>query len=236
MKPIHVFVIADSIIVKTGITTLLAQASDIEVLDSTATVSYLVGLPDGSPDVMLICLSATQSQVNSSIITALKQRYPLTAVLLLCSEDAFGYLTTYVSSGVNGFLPQDLEPMLLLQSIRDVSRYGLIVHKKILPALLQKLDAEVRYSTSSGLTERELQIVRLTAKGYTNPEIALELCVSVNTVKTHLRKIYEKVAVSNRVELAAVAPSFENRLSESSPRYLVQTDSTEWPRWVTLIG
>lgn len=159
--------------------------------------------------------------MNGSVITAVKQRYPRTAVLLLCSEDAFGNLTAYVRSGVNGFLPRDLEPMILLQSIRDVDRYGLIVHKKILPALLQTLDAEVRDSTSSCLTERELQIVRLAAKGYTNPEIALELSVSINTIKTHLRKIYEKLAVSNRVELAAIAPAFENRLSEDSPRYLV---------------
>jgi DNA-binding NarL/FixJ family response regulator len=236
MKPILVFVIADSVIVKTGVTTLLAQTPDIEVLASVTTVSYSVGLPDVSPDVTLIYLSLTQSQMNYSVITAVKQRYPLTAVLLLCSEDAFSNMTTYVSSGVNGFLPRDLEPTLLLQSIRDVNHYGLIVHKKIMPALLQKLDAEVRYSASSGLTERELQIVRLAAKGHTNPEIALELSVSINTVKTHLRKIYEKLAVSNRVQLAAVAPAFENRLSENSPRYLVQVDSTTYPKWVTLIG
>lgn len=221
MKPILVFVIADSVIVATGVTTLLAQAPDIEVLDSTTTLSYSVGFPDVSPDVALIYLSITQSQVNCSLITALKQQYPRTAILLLCSEDAFSNITAYVNSGVNGFFPRDLEPKLLLQSIRDVSRYGLIVHQKILPALLQTLDAEVRDTTSSYLTERELQIVRLAAKGYTNPEIALELSVSINTVKTHLRKIYEKLSVSNRVELAAIAPAFENRLSEDSPLYLV---------------
>lgn len=221
MKPIYVFVIADSVIVQTGVATLLAQAPDIEVLDSAATVSYSVGFPEVSPDVTLICPSVPQSQINSSIITAVKQRYPRTAILLLCSEDALSSMTTYIRSGVNGFLPRDLEPTLLLQSIRDVNRYGLIVHKKILPALLRKLDDEVRSSASSCLTGRELQIVRLAAKGYTNPEIALELSVSINTVKTHLRKIYEKLAVSNRVELAAIAPAFENRLSENSPKYLV---------------
>jgi DNA-binding NarL/FixJ family response regulator len=221
MKPIRVFVIADSAIVTTGVTALLAQAPDIEILDSATTLSYSVGLPTLSPDVTLIYLSIMQSQVNGSVITAVKERYPRTAVLLLCSEDAFNHITAYVHSGVNGFLPRDLEPTLLLQSIRDVNRYGLIVHKKLMPTLLQKLDTEGRDSTSSCLTERELQIVHLAAKGYTNPEIALELSVSINTVKTHLRKIYEKLAVSNRVELAAIAPAFENRLSEDSPQYLV---------------
>jgi DNA-binding NarL/FixJ family response regulator len=145
-------------------------------------------------------------------------------VLIATTFDLDAYVYRALRNGACGFLLKDGSPVLLAEAVRAAAAGNSLISPSINVRLLQHMNPPARAtngraghtpaaSASAGgpsrliepLTERELDVVRLVARGRTNEELAAELYVTLSTVKTHLAKVQRKLAARNRVEIAAWA-------------------------------
>ena len=139
-------------------------------------------------------------------------------VVIVTTFDTDEYVYGALRAGAAGFLLKDAGPALLIEAVRAAGAGDALISPSITVRLLQRLAPPPRPATSGAgnqLSERELQIARSVATGRTNTEIAAELFISLSTVKTHITRIQDKLAIRNRVELAAWC--WENRIMGSSP-------------------
>ena len=100
---------------------------------------------------------------------------------------------------------KDVEPDVLLEGIRKVYRGEALLHPAIAAKLMAELSEQERRSSDEVLTERELDVLRLLAKGLSNKEIASELFISEKTVKTHVSNILAKLHLADRTQAALYA-------------------------------
>ncbi|ACY96883.1 MULTISPECIES: response regulator [Thermomonospora] len=128
-------------------------------------------------------------------------------VVIVTTFDLDEYVYAALRGGATGFLLKDSRPALLVEAVRAAVRGDALVSPSVTVRLLAHLTRPQRPARrpAEPLTERELQVVRLVARGRTNEEIAGELFVSLSTVKTHLGNVQRKLAARNRVEIAAWA-------------------------------
>ncbi|MEU3017107.1 response regulator transcription factor [Nocardiopsis sp. NPDC007018] len=129
-------------------------------------------------------------------------------VVVVTTFDLDEYVHAALTGGAVGFLLKDAGPALLIEAVRAAARGDAMVSPQITVRLLRhfaEAPAPRRDHTESGLTARELDIVRTVARGLTNTEVAAELHVTVSTVKTHLARVQDKLGARNRVEVAAWA-------------------------------
>ncbi|WP_066938398.1 response regulator [Microtetraspora fusca] len=136
-------------------------------------------------------------------------------VLIATTFDLDEYVYTALRNGACGFLLKDGSPALLVEAVRAAAAGNSLISPSVTVRLLAHMALQpTRTSGRSGgtpgglidpLTQRELDVVRLVARGRTNEELAAELYVTVATIKTHLANVQRKLAVRNRVEVAAWA-------------------------------
>ncbi|MEU5608262.1 response regulator [Streptomyces sparsogenes] len=145
-------------------------------------------------------------------------------VLIATTFDLDEYVYRALRDGACGFLLKDASPALLVEAVRAVATDNALISPAVTVRLLKRITDAASEATSGTtadrmrdsaearptapeipLTERELDVVRLVARGRTNEELAAELHVTLSTVKTHLGNVQRKLAARNRVEIAAWA-------------------------------
>ncbi|WP_206311084.1 response regulator transcription factor [Streptomyces sp. A1499] len=131
-------------------------------------------------------------------------------VLLITTFDQDDYVRTGLRYGACGFLLKDASPALLLEAVRAAARGDALVSPAVTARLLRQPEGtewseQPSRGSSAGLSNRELDIVRLVGVGRTNQEICDALSLSLSTVKTYLTRIQGKLGGRNRVEIAAWA-------------------------------
>jgi DNA-binding NarL/FixJ family response regulator len=134
-------------------------------------------------------------------------RIPEIAIIMLTSSERDGHLYEAVQVGVAGYLLKSLDANELFDLLQGVTRGESAMTRamaaKLLKAVATRLADEER--GEQALTERELFVLRLVASGASNHEIAQKLMISVNTVKSHLKNILEKLQLENRTQAATYA-------------------------------
>ncbi len=129
-------------------------------------------------------------------------------VVIVTTFDVDEYVYGALRAGACGFLLKDSGPTLLIEAVRAAANGDALVSPSVTVRLLAHLArpaAVPARAPREPLTERELDVVRLVARGRTNQEVGGELFVSLSTVKTHLGSIQAKLGARNRVEVAAWA-------------------------------
>ncbi|AWW43300.1 response regulator [Streptomyces cadmiisoli] len=126
-------------------------------------------------------------------------------VVMATTFDHDEYVHTALRNGACGFLLKDSGPALLVEAVRAAVSGEALISPSITVRLLQNLTAPAPARDTGALSPRELDVVRLVARGRTNAEIAEQLVITVGTVKSHLSSIQTKLAARNRVEIAAWA-------------------------------
>lgn len=220
MEPVHVVVIADASFVLEGITNLLMQADSCEVMSALLITEQRWPAFYVSPHVVLIHVMSTPPTNVCRLIEEAKRRYPRSALLIIGTSQPSSVVASYINAGANGILHHEQASKQLVQAIQDIAHYGLILDASTLAQLQQALRRQQSHKPLATLTAREQEIIRHAVKGRTNSQIATELNLSVNTVKTHLRNAYEKLNITNRAELAVLALSSGMTLSEGRVAYL----------------
>jgi DNA-binding NarL/FixJ family response regulator len=128
-------------------------------------------------------------------------------IVVVTTFDTDEYVYGALRSGATGFLLKDSGPTLLVEAVRAAASGESLISPSVTVRLLERLTEPVAAGPKAVdvLTERELDVVELVARGKTNAEIAEALFVSVSTVKTHLEAVRAKLGVRNRVGIAAWA-------------------------------
>ena len=216
---IRVVIADDQAMVRAGFRSLLADEADIEVVDEAADGGQAIAaVREQRPDVVLMDI---RMPVLDGIAATrrLVAEAPHSRVLVLTTFDLDEYVFDALGAGASGFLLKDSTAEELVAAIRTVAAGEALLD----PAVTRRVvDAFARTRTParppapelSRLTQREFEVLRLIARGLSNPEIASELYVSDATVKTHVSSVLSKLGLRDRVQ--GVVYAYENGLVDWS--------------------
>jgi NarL family two-component system response regulator LiaR len=203
---IRVLVADDHAIVRKGIRALLATEPDIEVVGEAENGrEAVIETEKLRPDVILMDLVMPEMD-GIEAIRRITARQPEARILVLTSFAADDKVFPAIKAGALGYLLKDSGPEELVQAIHQVYRGESSLHPTIARKLLQELSRpSERPPTLEPLTEREVEVLRLVARGQSNQEIADELVISEATVRTHVSNILSKLHLASRTQAALYA-------------------------------
>lgn len=212
--PIRVFLVDDQTLVRQGVRSLLALDDGIEVIAEAADGQQAVEqIPQVAPDVVLMDM---RMPVMSGLqaLQALSQAKQLPPTIILTTFDDDALVLAGMKAGAKGYLLKDVSLEQLVSAIRTVAAGGSLVAPAVTQRLLSGLEAMhnefVSLDQPDPLTERETEILRLMAGGFSNKEIANSLGVAEGTIKNHVSNILSKLGVRDRTR--AVLKAFELKL------------------------
>lgn len=221
--PVKVLLVDDQSLIRMGFRMVLESVDDIEVVGEAADGDTGMKMVKAlKPDVVL--MDVRMPNMNGIEATAeIVAAYPDVKVLILTTFDLDEYAFGALRAGASGFLLKDAKPEELIAAIRNVAHGDATISPRVTRRMLEMFapmlpgeeenDAEeVDLSLLNSLTERETEVLKLIAQGYTNQEIAERLFISMTTVKTHVGNILEKIGAQNRVQ--AVIFAFQHGLVE----------------------
>jgi two-component system, NarL family, response regulator NreC len=205
--PIRILIADDHSVVRSGLRALLQTVSDFEIVGEAADGAETLRLA-GTLHPDLVLLDITMPPENG-IKTAqrLKEQHPLVIVLILTMHEDEGLLHEALRAGAAGYVIKRAEETEIIQAIHAASRGDIYVHPAMTRALLNQPKAleQRRSSPIDALTRRELDVLRLLAKGNTNRQIGDLLSLSIRTVENHRANLMGKLGLISRVELVNYA-------------------------------
>lgn len=204
--PIQVLIVDDQAIVRKGIRALLAEVDYVQVVGEASDGEEAVAqAQDFSPDVILMDLVMPGVDGIEAIrrITHCCEKIRVLVLTSFASDDK---VFPAIKAGALGYLLKDSEPADLLQAIQQVHRGEPSLHPIIARKVLQEMQRpSKRPPTPDPLTEREVQVLRLVARGMTNRQIADRLAVTEATVRSHVSNTLGKLHLANRVQATLYA-------------------------------
>ncbi|QKG21524.1 response regulator [Actinomadura verrucosospora] len=206
---IRVLIADDQEMVRTGFRMIVDSQPDMEVVGEAADGAEAVALARRlRPDVCLFDIRMPRMDgLEATRLVAGPDVADPPRVVIVTTFDMDEYVYGALRGGAVGFLLKDSGPALLVEAVRAAANGEALVSPSITVRLLAHLarPPAAPAPPREPPTERELEVIRLVARGRTNEEIAGELFVSLSTVKTHLGSVQRKLGARNRVEVAAWA-------------------------------
>ena len=209
--PIRVLIADDQPLYRRGLEVVLHTEENIEVVGEAENGEEAIAKAEElAPDVVL--MDVRMPRINGIEATqAIRDRVPTTKILMLTVSDEDSDLYEAIKAGASGYLLKEVSVEEVADSIRAVMQG----ESKITPSMASKLINEFSAMSkraderqrlpAPALTARELEVLKLVAKGMSNREIADELFISENTVKNHVRNILEKLHLHSRMEAVMYA-------------------------------
>jgi DNA-binding NarL/FixJ family response regulator len=207
MANLRIFLADDHAVVREGLKTLVNRQSDMDVVGEASDGVELWRLArDCEADIVIMDIS--MPQVNGAqATTELRQQCPDLKVLALSVHEDSSYLRQLLEAGASGYVLKRSAADTLIQAIRLVAGGGVYLD----PAIAGKVVGSLLGSAAPGappdveLSEREADVVRLIARGYSNKEIAAQLGLSVKTVETYKARAMDKLGLDSRVAIVRYA-------------------------------
>jgi len=217
-RPIRVLVVDDQAIVRKGIRALLAEVETIAVVGEAANGAEAVAQAQAlEPDVTLMDLVMPVMD-GLEAIRQITARQPGARILVLTSFAGDDKVFPAIKAGALGYLLKDSEPAELIHALEQVSRGEPSLHPSIAAKVLQELRRPAQQTRPpNALTAREVEVLRLVAKGLSNREIAAQLTTTEATIKTHVSSILSKLHLANRVQAALYALQEGVALPQDTP-------------------
>ncbi len=200
--PIRVLLADDHAVVRAGIRQFLEQADDIIVVaeaDDGEMARELI--TQHKPDVAV--LDIQMPKVTGIEVTRwVRANHREVGVLILTAYDDDPYVMAVLQAGANGYVLKTASPVNILQAVRDVHEGKSALDPAITARLMNQIASRTGMDQTpvEKLTERELEVLALAAKGYTNKAIGVQLAISDRTVQGHLAKTYQKLDANSRTE------------------------------------
>lgn len=208
---IRVLVADDHVLFRRGLEMVLTAEDDIDIVgeagDGAEAYARAVDL---LPDVVLMDVRMPRRS-GIEACSDIKEAVPSTRIVMLTISDEESDLFEAVRAGANGYLLKDVPGEEIAEGIRAVMGGQSLISPSMAGALLtefaelSKRSAEAVRVPVPRLTERELEVLRLVARGMANKDIATQLFISENTVKNHVRNILEKLQLHSRMEAVVYA-------------------------------
>jgi len=204
VNKIKVLLAEDHVVVREGTRELIQHEDDMEVVGEAGDGEEAVALaPRTKPDVII--MDVNMPKLNGIEATKqIKAMMPSVAILVLTAYDNDQYVTALLEAGAAGYLLKNIKGRELIDAVRAVNAGESVLHPKIARKVLNRF--AVSGTKPEGgpvvniLSERELEVLKLAAKGLSNRDIAEQLFLSIRTVQAHLGNIFNKLDVGSRTE------------------------------------
>lgn len=207
-NPVRILVVDSLAVTRAGLRRLLERYSDLLVIGEAADgVQAVSETAELGPQVVIMDAGLPGGQ-SLEALRQIKLLNAETRVLLLSTLEREEYLYETLRAGADGYVLKDIQPDELAQAVRSVARGDVLVQPQIASRLISRFGRQGQgrqINTLESLTARELEVLRLLARGLRNKEIAARLFVSERTVNFHLANIYQKLNVSGRTEALSKA-------------------------------
>jgi len=207
--PIRVLLADDHTILRAGLKMMLSVQPDIEIVGEASDGRQAIAEAQRvQPDVIL--MDITMPELNGIEATRqVKKLLPETRVLVLTMHENEEYLFQVLRAGASGYILKEAADTELISAIRSVyaGRFYLSppAQAMMVGDYMQRVRAGEEHDSYSGLTEREREILKLVAEGYTNNQIGERLVISPKTVDTHRTHVMDKLNLHSRAELVKYA-------------------------------
>jgi NarL family two-component system response regulator LiaR len=203
LKPITILLAEDHVIVRESIRQALERKTNFKVAgeanDGEEAVSMALEL---NPDIIIMDIS--MPKLNGIEATRkIKASLPSSTILVLTAYDYEQYIFPLLAAGAAGYLLKDVNSKELINAIETVSRGESVLHPAVARKVLERFKRTGEHAgeeVSKFLTDQEITVLKLAARGMNNKSIADDLCISVRTVESHLGAIFTKLGVGSRTE------------------------------------
>jgi NarL family two-component system response regulator LiaR len=206
MKKIRILVVEDHSVVRDGIIAILSLQADMEVVGEAENgIQALEIARKVKPDIILLDM-VMPKQDGLATIPKLKEILPDTRILVLTSFAESDRVYQAIKAGALGYMLKDITRTQLLQSIREVAEGQASIHPSIALKVIRDFDhPKESINMIEPLTRRELETLRLIARGLSNQEIALILVVHERTIAKYVSSVLAKLYLTNRTQAALYA-------------------------------
>ncbi len=207
VETIRVLVVDDHPVVRQGVRSVLANHPDIQVIaEAENAPSLFANLESLKPDIVLLDIRLP-GQNGIEITQQIKREHPEVKVVILTTYDDDEYLFGALRAGAEGYLLKSTSHQVLADSIRQVGRGERLLTPTLLNKVMREFQslAKEKMRVDSGLTDQEVEILRMIAAGAINKEIGEKMFWSEVTVKRKVQDILTKMGVANRAQAVAEA-------------------------------
>jgi len=204
MDKVRLVVVDDHALFRAGLVSLLSTVPEFEIVGEAGDgLEGLAVVERTDPDIILLDVNMPIMS-GVEMIEALQERQNLHILMLTVSkhdEDLFGA----IAAGADGYLLKDAEPEELRRSINLVAEGKSVLSPEVTHRVFKAISSSRGIPLEVALSKREMDVLHCLAQGMTSAQIASDLFISENTVKTHVRHILEKLEASNRAEAVSRA-------------------------------
>ncbi len=200
-QPIRVLIVDDHRVLAELLTSALSTGDRVTVVGTVGTADEGVRAAASlRPDVVILDYDLPDAD-GVSVITSLKDACPTLRVLMLTSYTDPGVLSEAMNAGCSGFITKRNGASEILAAVLAVASD----QTPVSPDMVGSLVGRDAFALGSDLTDREIEVLRIAAKGHSNKEIAAELFLSVNTVRNHMQHVLNKLGAHSKLEATAIA-------------------------------
>jgi DNA-binding NarL/FixJ family response regulator len=204
---IRVLLADDHAVVRAGIRQFLEHADDIVVIaeadDGEAAKALIQKDP---PDVAVLDIQMPKAS-GIEVTRWIRAHYRQVGVLILTAFDDDPYVLAVLQAGANGYVLKTASPMEIIQAVRDVDAGKSALDPEITQKVMAQIAGQKEMPPVEQLTDRELEVLTLVGRGFTNKAIGVQLGISDRTVQGHLARIFNKLNASSRTEAVMRAVS-----------------------------
>lgn len=199
--PIRILLVDDHPVVRAGLSGLLVSQPDFQIVGEAANgLEALSLLEQTGADVVLMDLRMPQMD-GVTAIRQVRARFPKVQILVLTTYDTDSEIVRAIEAGATGYLLKDVPREELFRAVRLCAKGEAVLSPPVAARLLGRMRAPIEET----LSVRELEVLALVAKGFSNKEVARKLKISEATVKTHLLHTFDKLGVDDRTAAVIVA-------------------------------
>jgi DNA-binding NarL/FixJ family response regulator len=209
---IKVLIVDDHRLLRDGLSAILNQVEDIEVVGSVRSGEEAISIfPSLKPDIILMDIMMG-GMTGIEATRWIKEQDNNVRVILISSEIKKELVTAGIQCGIDGYLPKDVDQNVLQEAIRTVKKGGRYFNEAITNLVFEDFYQKKKLTNTQGkvtlpndLTKREQEVLALVASGKSNQEVADDLFISIKTVDTHKNHILDKLGLKNTAELVRYA-------------------------------
>lgn len=206
-NPITVLIVDDHEVVRKGVRAYLDTLPEYKVVGEAVSGEEAIDLvTENIPDVVLMDLILPEMD-GVEATRRIKNISPRTQIVVLTSYHQDEHIFPALQAGAISYILKDMKMDKLADAVRKAAQGEVTLHPRVAARVIQEIHApeKGRFSPYTQLTEREMEVLKLIAKGMSNNKIAEELVISENTVKGHVSNILSKLHLADRTEAAVYA-------------------------------
>lgn len=199
----RVFLVDDHPVVLAGVKAMVEAQRDLKVVGVAGEAeSAILGIGETEPHIAVVDVSLPGTN-GVLLIERLRQRYPELAALALTVHEESAYVHQLLQAGARGFILKRSAAEELIHAIRSVLAGGIYIDPVMAAKILSTPKTPI--ASAESLSDREVSVIKLVAKGYSNKEVSAQLSLSVKTIETYRARAAEKLGLRTRAALVRYA-------------------------------